>query len=438
MKRDGYVIEEIIEQANLEEAFDAVVRGTRRKRLKEGQWLLKHRAEFLQQVRKEIEAGKVVLGDYHELTIREGGKTRQIQVFNMRDRIKINAVMAVVDKHLRRRYIRTSSASIKGRGMHDLMQYIRRDMQNSGEIRYWYKCDVKKCYDTVKHSFVKQSLKRVFKDKRLLDILFSFIDTMDGGERMSMGMRSSQGLVNHLFSVFVDHVLKDRERLKHYYRYMDDIVVGASDKRELWRVRGIIHKQIESIGQRVKANERVFPIGAGLDFLGYVILPTHVCLRKRVKKKFVRKLARVQSRRRRVEIVGSLYGMAKHADCKHLLKSLLTTKEMIRFSDLNLKYMPADGKKRFNGERVRISEIVNVEIELHDFERDIKTKQGEGRYLVSFRDTRTGRFGKFFTNSEELKAMLDAMEAKGDVFPILTVIRSEAFQGGSGTRYYFT
>lgn len=438
MKRDGYIIEEVVEQSNLEEAFDAVVSGTQRKELSEGKWLLEHRTEFLQQVREEILSGKVVLGDYHEKIIKEGGKTRHIQVFNMRDRIKINAVMAVVDKHLRKRYIRTTGASIKKRGMHDLMQYIRRDMKEDPTIRHWYKGDVHHCYDTVKHHFVKFCLRRIFKDKKLLDILFSFIDIMPGGIKMSMGMRSSQGLVNLLFSVFLDHVLKDKERLKHFYRYMDDIVAGASNKRELWRVRDIAHRQVNSIGQTIKPNERVFPIESGLDFLGYVIFPTHTLLRKRVKKNFARKLAKVKSRKRRTEIIGSLYGMAKHADCKHLLKKLLTRKEMIKFSDLGLTYTPKDGKKRFNGDRVRISAIVNVEIEIHDFERDVKTAQGDGRYLVSFKDTRTGQFAKFFTNSDEMKAMLDAMDAKGDVFPIQTIIRSEPFQGGGGTRYYFT
>jgi len=306
MKRDGYIIEEIVEQSNLEEAFDAVVRGTERKELSEGKWLLEHRAEYLQQVREEILSGKVVLGDYHEKIIKEGGKTRHIQVFNMHDRIKINAAMAVVDKHLRKRYIRTTGASIKKRGMHDLMQYIRRDMKEDPTISHWYKGGVHHCYDTVKHHFVKFCLRRIFKDKKLLDILFSFIDIMPGGIKMSMGMRSSQGLVNLLFSVFLDHVLKDKERLKHFYRYMDDIVAGASNKRELWRVRDIAHRQVNSIGQTIKPNERVFPIESGLDFLGYVIFPTHTRLRKRVKKNFARKLAKVKSRKRRVEIIGSL------------------------------------------------------------------------------------------------------------------------------------
>ena len=437
MKRDGYIIQEIIEQSNLEEAFDAVVRGTMRKQLREGRWLLEHREEFLQQVREEILSGNIVLGDYHEKIIREGGKTRHIQVFCMRGRVKINAVMAVVDKHLRRRYIRTTGASIKNRGMHDLMKYIRRDLLTNPNIRYWFKADVYHCYDTVMHHFVKFCLQRVFKDKLLLKILYDFIDIMPGGVRMSMGMRSSQGLVNLLLSVFIDHVLKDKECLKHFYRYMDDIVAGAATKRELWHVRDIAHKQVNSIGQRIKPNERVFPVESGLDFLGYQIFPTHTLLRKRVKKNFARKLARIKSRKRRIEIIGSLYGMAKHADCKHLLNKLLTTKEMIKFSDLNLSYTPKDGKKRFNGERVRISAIVNVPIEIIDFESDVTTKQGGGRYLVSFRYRSNGQMSKFFTNSDEMKSMLDAMRGTLDNTSVAVTIRSEPFQGGNGTRYYF-
>lgn len=438
MKRDGYIIEEIVEQSNLEAAFDSVVRGTLRKRLHEGRWLLKHREQFLQEAREEILSGEVKLADYHEKIITEGGKTRHIQVFNMRDRIKINAVMTVVDKHVRRRYIRTTSASIKGRGMHDLMMYIRRDMKEDPTIRYWYKFDIHKCYDTVRHEFVRYALERVFKDKKLLHILYSFIAIMPDGMRMSMGMRSSQGLVNLLLSTFLDHFLKDRYGVRHFYRYMDDGVVGASDKRFLWHIRDIVHTQIESIGQKIKHNERVFPISEGLDFLGYVMYPDKTMLRKRVKKNYCRKLAKIKSRKRRIEVVGSLVGMAKHADCKPLLRKLLTKKEMIKFKDLGLSYTPKDGKKRFNGECVRISSIVNVEIEIHDFERDVKTAQGDGRYLVSFRDTRTGRFGKFFTNSDEMKTMLDSIREKGDLFPVLTTIQSTPFEGGRGTRYYFT
>lgn len=435
MKREGHIIEEIIERSNLEDSFDSVVRGTLRKKLREGKWLIAHRASFLDSVAKEIESGFVSLRPWHEKHIVEAEKARDIQVFCMADRIKINAVMSVVDKHLHKRYIRTTGASIKRRGMHDLMQYIRRDLKEDPTIRYWYKSDVQKCYDTVIHHFVKFSLLRVFKDKRLLDILFSFIDIMPGGVKMSMGMRSSQGLVNLLFSVFIDHVLKDRERLKHFYRYMDDSAAGGPNKRGLWHVRDIEHEQVNSIGQKIKPNERVFPIESGLDFLGYVIFPTHTLMRKRIKKNFARKLAKVKSRKRRVQIVGSFYGIAKHANCRNLMKKLLTPKEMRDFSELNHTYTPSDGKKRFPNKATQLRQLVNVVIEILDFERDVKIKYGN-RWLVMYRDPRTNETSKFFTDCDEMKQALETAQA-ADFLPFRTIIKAEYF-GDNKVKYKFT
>ena len=37
------------------------------------------------------------------------------------------------------------------------------------------------------------------------------------------------------------------------------------------------------------------------------------------------------------------------------------------------------------GKAVRLSAIVNKEIEIHDYEKDVKTSQGEGRHI--YRDT---------------------------------------------------
>jgi RNA-directed DNA polymerase len=46
----------------------------------------------------------------------------------------------------------------------------------------------------------------------------------------------------------------------------------------------------EKIDLEIKPNERVFPVEEGIDFLGYVIRPDYVRLRKRIKQKFARKM----------------------------------------------------------------------------------------------------------------------------------------------------
>ena len=447
MKRIGYVIEEIVQWGNLNEAFDTVVRGTKRKQSREGRWLISHREKFLRSVAAEIESGHLNLGKSHETDIVEAGKVRHLQIFTMRARIKVAAVMIPVDRHLRKRYIRTTASSIKGRGLHDLKAYIERDIRRDPHgTMYAYKYDIRKFYDTVRHDFVRYALNRVFKDKRLLAILDQFLTAFENstfeamyaeGVGISMGLRSSQGFGNILLSTFLDHYIKDRERVKHDYRFCDDGVNFHGMKKMLWKYRDITHERVAVIGQSIKPNERVFPTAQGIDFLGYVIYPTHTLLRKRVKKNFARKLHEVKSRKRRKELVASFYGMAKHADCRHLMKKLLTQSEMKKFSEIGVSYTPFDGKKRFTGNVVRLGAIVNSEIEVHDFERDVKTSHGEKRYLVSFRDKRTGEFGKFFTNSEEMKSILDSLAEIEDAFPFETIIRSEIYDNGK-TKYKFT
>ena len=434
MRREGYIVEEIIEPSNMEDSFNQVLRGTKRKRSRQGRYLLAHKEEVLDELTALISSGSFRVKDYHERDIVEGGKLRRIQVLSMRDRIAVHAIMTIVDKRLRKRFIRTTSASIKKRGSHDLMAYIRRDMKEDPEgTRFCYKFDIKKFYESVKQDFVMYCVNRIFKDRKLIAMLDNFVRLMPEG--ISIGLRSSQGLGNLLLSVYLDHFLKDKYGIRYYYRYCDDGVVLGKTKAELWKIRDAVHERINSIGLSIKPNERVFPVGEGIDFLGYVIYaPDHVRLRKRIKQKFARKMHEVKSRRRRRELVASFYGMAKHADCNMLFKKL-TGKEMRSFKDLNVSYKPEDGKKRFPGTVVSIRELVNLPIIVKDFEMGIKTEQGEDRCIVSIEQN--GESKKFFTNSEEMKNILAQVREMPDGFPFETTIKTETF-GKGRTKYVFT
>lgn len=192
MRREGYIVEEIIEPSNMEDSFNQVLRGTKRKRSRQGRYLLAHKEEVLDELTALISSGSFRVKDYHERDIVEGGKLRRIQVLSMRDRIAVHAIMTIVDKRLRKRFIRTTSASIKKRGSHDLMAYIRRDMKEDPEgTRFCYKFDIKKFYESVKQDFVMYCVNRIFKDRKLIAMLDNFVRLMPEG--ISIGLRSSQG-----------------------------------------------------------------------------------------------------------------------------------------------------------------------------------------------------------------------------------------------------
>ncbi len=420
----------------MDDSFKHVLKGTKRKRSQQGRRLLANKNKVIKELSRLIESGRFALKprNIKEKDIVESGKERRIQFLkSYKKSIAVHAIMAVVDKRLKRRFIRTTSASIEGRGMHDLMKYIKRDIKENPEgTKYCYKFDIKKFYESVKQDFVMYCVRRVFKDEKLIAMLDNFVRLMPEG--LSIGLRSSQGLGNLLLSVFLDHYLKDKYGIRYYYRYCDDGVVLAGTKRELWKIRDVIHQSIEQIELTVKANERVFPIEEGIDFLGYVIRLDSVRIRKRIKQKFARKMATVKSRKRRRELVASFYGMAKHANCIMLFNKL-TGKSMKSFKDLKVAYKPEDGKKRFPGVVVSIRELVNLSIVVTDFETGIKTEHGEDRCLVAIEQN--GEPKKFFTDSEEMKNILAQIREMPDGFPFETIIKTETF-GKGRTKYVFS
>lgn len=242
MRRDSHIIEEIIEYYNMSDSFDKVLRGTLRKKSEQGRYLLKHREKIIEELTWDIAQGTFHISHYHEKDIVENGKNRRIQIVPMKERIAVHAVMNIVDKHLRRRFIRTTSASIKGRGMHDLMKCIHNDMQFDPEgTKYCYMFDIRKFYESVNQDSVKQCIRKVFKDPKLINILDGFIQMMPSG--ISIGLRSSQSLGNLLLSIHLDHFLKDELGIRYFYRYCDNGEVLASTKEELWKIDSFILSQ---------------------------------------------------------------------------------------------------------------------------------------------------------------------------------------------------
>lgn len=103
---------------------------------------------------------------------------------------------------------------------------------------------------------------------------------------------------------------------------------------------------------------------------------------------------------------------------------------MKRFSDLNIE-MPED-RRIFECPQVSITEVINCEIEVMEYLPEVKTRHGDGRYLVHFK--RDGMEAKFFTNSRNIKSTLEAVD-KTD-YPFLTTIK--CIKVGSSTIYKLT
>lgn len=71
MHREGYIMQEVTSYGNMSEAFDRVLRGTKRKRCRQGRNLLVHREEVIAELTAKLADGSFRLGSYHERIICE-------------------------------------------------------------------------------------------------------------------------------------------------------------------------------------------------------------------------------------------------------------------------------------------------------------------------------------------------------------------------------
>lgn len=448
-----HLIDEIVSDANMYESFDYVISHLEHPRQRD--LFRPRRDSIVELLRYEISTGtfRILRSDVRDVHVTVGYKARDVQAPHIVKRIGIHAIMVVVEKYTYPSLIKNTAASIKGRGMHWLHHIIEDDLVHAtDQTLYYYQCDIKRFYESIDQDIMRRVIREYVSDSVLLPVLDSFITLMPHG--LSKGLRSSQCFAN-LYLSSVDKEMLSLVGRYHedcdtvatygtgeggvrylYYRYCDDVVIFSSSKKDLWRLRDKYVFAISRLGLSLNPSEAVRPLSSGLDFLGYVHYGTHSLLRKRIKQTAARKLSKVRSRKRRQQIIGSFKGMACHGDCKHLFY-ILTHQRMKKFSEMGVRYTPADGKKRFPGKMIRLSAIVNKVIEVHDYECGINTSQGEDRYVISFRDTTTGEWGKFFTASEEMKNILDQVSDIEDGFPFETTIVSEVFDGNK-VKYKFT
>lgn len=102
-----------------------------------------------------------------------------------------------------------------------------------------------------------------------------------------------------------------------------------------------------------------------------------------------------------------------------------------KFSELGVVVSDGD-RKIFDCQQVSISDIINCEIVILDYIREVKTRHGEDRYLIMYQVNNTT--GKFFTNSQNIKNTLDAINKED--YPFITTIRCT--KCGTTTLYKLT
>ena len=234
------------------------------------------------------------------------------------DRILHHAVMNVIKPVLLSLFTADTYSCIEGRGVHLAAKKLKAVLRNETETRYCLKLDIKQFYPSINHDMLKAQLRRKFKDSDLLALLDEIIDSTEG---LPIGNYLSMYFAN-LYLTGFDHWLKEVKRVKHYFRYADDIVILAADKPYLHRLLSDIRQYLSALHLTIKDNYQIFPVASrGIDFLGYRFYPQYTLIRKRIKRNFIQ-MTRFRSN---LPSIASYNGWLSHCNSKHLVKKYLKT-----------------------------------------------------------------------------------------------------------------
>ena len=328
MKRIGNLYDKVISLDNLRLADEKARKGKLKSygvRVHDA-----NREANLLALHENLKNGTFKTSKYHIFTIYEPKERRIYRLPYYPDRILHHAIMNVLEPIWVSVFTKNTYSCIKNRGIHKCAKDVKQALkQDPDGTRYCLKIDVRKFYPSIDHETLKMVVRRKIKDGRLLALLDEIIDSTDG---VPIGNYLSQYFAN-LFLAYFDHWLKEEKRVKYYWRYADDIVILAPNKDTLHELLHNIRAYLrDNLKLAVKRNYQVFPVDSrGIDFLGYVFYHSHTLLRKAIKQKLCRRVAKLNKRKiaptkeAYKQQICSWWGWCKYCDSINLVNKLSKT-----------------------------------------------------------------------------------------------------------------
>ncbi len=243
----------------------------------------------------------------------EKPKRREVFAADFRDRVVHHLLVTHLERHWEPRFIHDSFACRRGKGTHKGVERLRsfaRKATSNGTRRAWYlQLDVRGFFVTLNRRVLWDRFAASERGPAVLWLLRLFLFHEPTTNCRFRGARRADferlpahktlfctstgcGLpIGNLTSQFganvyldaLDQFVKHELKVRYYVRYCDDMVLLSADRAELegWETR---------IGQflddrlRLRLNDRrkLRPVSDGIDFLGYIIRPDYLLVRRRV------------------------------------------------------------------------------------------------------------------------------------------------------------
>jgi RNA-directed DNA polymerase len=225
-------------------------------------------------IQEKLMNGTYKLAGYYHFTIHDP-KLREIYALHYQDRIVQhslcdNVLAPFFESHL----IYDNSACRKGKGtlfaMNRLNAFMHEHYRQYGKEGYFLKCDIRKFFDSIDHTLLKQRLEHIVDDERTMRMLCNIIDSYEvtPGRGIPMGNQTSQWFALYYLDP-LDRLIKEKLRIKHYTRYMDDCILISNSKETLNSALSEMRNLLNLLHLEFNAKTQIFPISHGVEYLGW-------------------------------------------------------------------------------------------------------------------------------------------------------------------------
>ncbi len=313
----------------------------------------------------DLQSGKYEISRHICFVVAEPSP-REIFAGDFRDRVVHHLLCNEIQPIFEEDFIDASYANRKGRGMHQAVRKLKFHLVRGGRDRqrlYYLKLDIKGFFRNIDKNILyeivanKISNLRVEKEwkKEVLWLAREIIMHDPTSDFIFKGRKETRNLIpkeksllfgdkskglpiGNLTSQFfanvymneLDHFVKEKLGFERYIRYVDDFLILDEDEKGLKETTGKVSRFLEGRLQLRLCQDKtiLLPTERGIDFLGYYIKPSHTLVRRKVVKRFKKRLYEARNNEdgllsaNDIPMVQSYLGHLKHAHSYNLKRKL--------------------------------------------------------------------------------------------------------------------
>lgn len=351
MKRIKGLYKILISRENLSRAIDEVNDSHHWKKGHKGNsctaWVHETKEERIKELREIIEAGFVQKEPH--VTQRYDASARKWRVVSepvqWPDQYIHHALIQVLEPVMMRGMDHYCCGSIEKRGPLHAKRGIEKWLVHDRRgTRYELCGDVRHFYDSLTPEIVMNRMRELVKDHRTLDLIWRVIK--DG---IMIGAYTSQWFANTVLQP-MDMMIRQSGLCSHYVRYMDNLTILGSNKRNLHKLRRMIEAWLNEHDLKLKGDWQVFPVvyddekkrrhpkGRRPDAVGYKYGRGYTLPRKHNYYRIKRAVNRIKRKEKREEPVSirmangtiSRLGQMKHCNNYNLYRNIFEGDKVVR------------------------------------------------------------------------------------------------------------